>query len=143
MIVAATSGGWDPIHIGHVRLLRDSKKLCDKLIVIVHSDQWLINKKGYVFMPYDERKEILESIRYVDEVVPAIDDNPSVYKSLEYYRPNIFTKGGDRIKSQMPIEEIETCKRLDIKIIYNVGGKKVQSSSELIRKVNNGTCLFP
>jgi glycerol-3-phosphate cytidylyltransferase len=135
MTVVAVSGGFDPVHMGHVYHLRDAKKLGDHLLVILHSDQWLINKKGYYFMRYEERKVILESIRYVDEVVPTVDDKSSVYKSLEHYSPDIFAKGGDRTEIQMPKEELAICKKCGIKIVYNVGGGKIQSSSELVKKV--------
>ena len=58
-IVVAVSGGWDPVHIGHVRLFNEAKKLGDELVVILNNDNWLRKKKGFVFMPQAERKEIL------------------------------------------------------------------------------------
>lgn len=86
-------------------------------------------------MPFQERKEILESIRYIDEVVPCIDKGDTVKKSLEHLKPDIFAKGGDRTPKNMPKAEIETCDRLGIKIVYGVGGEKIQSSSWLINKI--------
>jgi len=133
--VVAVVGGFDPVHVGHIRNFREAKKLGDELWVILQSDEWLINKKGYVFMPYNERKEILEAIRYVDKVVPAIGTSPTCEASLEYYRPDIFAKGGDRTPDNMEQIEVDTCRRLGIKIAYNVGGGKVQSSSWLIDNV--------
>ena len=65
----AVSGGWDPVHIGHVRLFKEAKKLGDQLIVIVNNDNWLMKKKGYIFMPQKERKELIESLKPVDKVV--------------------------------------------------------------------------
>ena len=59
MTVVALSGGFDPVHVGHIYHLKEAKSLGDRLVVILHSDQWLINKKGFVFMPYNERKAIL------------------------------------------------------------------------------------
>ncbi len=138
MRTVAISGGFDPVHVGHILHFKEAKSLGDYLLVILHSDQWLINKKGFVFMPYEERKVILESIRYVDEVVPTVDDDPSVYKSLEYYKPDIFAKGGDRTEGNLPKRELDVCQKHNIKIVYGVGGKKIQSSSELVRNLRKG-----
>src|SRR3989344_4130472 len=68
-VVVAVSGGFDPVHVGHAHLFRDARALGDKLVVILNDDAWLKRKKGYVFMPQHERKELLESIRWVDEGV--------------------------------------------------------------------------
>ena len=135
MIVVATSGGFDPVHVGHIRLFREAKALGDKLVVILNTDDFLLKKKGYIFMKYHERKEILESFKYVDGVIPCIDTDQSVAKTLEQLRPSIFAKGGDRTKNSMPKNEIDICKKLGIKIVYNIGGSKIQSSSWLINKV--------
>lgn len=136
-IVVAVCGGFDPVHIGHIRHFRDAKKLGDILVVILNSDDWLIKKKGYAFMPFEERKEILESIRYVDKVIPYIaDKSGSVSKTLEMLRPNVFAKGGDRNMENIPKSEREVCKKLGIKLVFGVGGGKVQSSSWLLDKTN-------
>lgn len=135
MTVVALSGGFDPVHVGHIYHLKEAKSLGDRLVVILHSDQWLINKKGFVFMPYNERKAILESIRYVDEVVPTVDDDPSVYTSLEHYKPDVFANGGDRVEGNVPQSELDVCSKLSIKVVYGVGGKKIQSSSELAKRL--------
>lgn len=130
--VVVVCGGYDPVHIGHIRQFKEAKALGDKLIVILNDDNWLIKKRGYVFMPYNERKEVLESIKYVDEVVGRIDKDNTVTKTLEKLRPDIFAKGGDRTPNNMPDTEIETCKKLGIRIVYGVGGEKIQSSSWLL-----------
>lgn len=135
MTVVAVSGGFDPVDIGHISHFKEAKNLGDHLLVILHSDQWLMNKKGFVFMPYKERKAILESIRYVDEVVPTVDDDPSVCKSLEHYKPDVFAKGGDRVEGNLPQCELDVCRKHNIKIVYGVGGRKIQSSSELVRNL--------
>lgn len=136
-IIVAVSGGFDPIHIGHIRLLREAKKLGDKLIVILNNDNWLKKKKGYVFISENERKEILESIIYVDEVVitsHAQDpDDMSVSKELEIIRPDIFANGGDRHSTNVP--EVDICQKIGCKMAFNIGaGGKVQSSSWLLEK---------
>ena len=137
-IVVATGGGMDPVHVGHIRHFKEAKSLGDILIVMLQSDDWLIKKKGYCFIPYAERKEILESIRYVDKVIPVIDTDVSVAKTLEELKPNIFAKGGDRTLNTLPKAEIEVCKRLGIKMVFGVGGGKVQSSSWLLNKIKTG-----
>ncbi|HXW52805.1 MAG TPA: adenylyltransferase/cytidyltransferase family protein [Myxococcota bacterium] len=136
-VVVAVSGGFDPIHIGHVRLLKDAKSLGNYLIVILNNDHWLMKKKQYVFMPEHERKEILESLEYVDSVVlTKHQENPSdmsVCQELHDIRPNIFANGGDRLKDNTP--ETAICQRIGCEMVFNVGeGGKIQSSSWLIDK---------
>lgn len=133
----AVCGGFDPLHIGHIRHFSDGKKLGNYLIVMLQTDDWLMKKKGCVFMPYDERKELIESIRYVDEVVPVVDKDMSVAETLAQIKPNIFAKGGDRTIKNIPKSEIDTCVKYGIEMVFGVGGEKIQSSSELIKKVRN------
>ena len=137
-VVVAVCGGFDPIHVGHIKHFREAKKLGDILVVMLNTDDWLTKKKGYIFMSFEERKEIIESIRYVDKVTPVIDTNGSVAKTLEKLKPNIFAKGGDRTMDNIPESEINVCERLGIKIVFGVGGGKVQSSSWLIDKMKRG-----
>jgi len=134
-VVVAVCGGFDPIHVGHIRHLRDAKRLGDILVVMLNDDDWLMKKKDYVFMSFEERKEIIESIRYVDKVVPVIDTDGSVAKTLEKLKPDVFAKGGDRKMDNIPKSEIDVCKRLRIKMVFGVGGRKVQSSSWLVDKL--------
>lgn len=129
MIVAA-SGYFDPVHIGHIEYLTLAKALGDKLVVIVNNEAQTIAKKGKEFMPLKERVEIIKALRCVDEVVVSIDTDPSVCKTLEMIKPDIFAKGGDRYTYEIP--ETPICKRLGIKIIDGLGAK-IQSSSNLIR----------
>ncbi len=130
-IVVAVSGYYDPIHVGHLEQMALAKKLGDKLVVIVNNDKQAILKKGYEFMPFKERMEIVRAIKYVDEVFPSIDTDRTVCKSLETLKPDIFAKGGDRNSGEMP--ESEVCKRLGIKIVDGLGAK-IQSSSDLVKK---------
>jgi cytidyltransferase-like protein len=137
--VVAVSGGFDPIHIGHIRYIKESKKFGDELVVILNNDNWLKDKKGFAFMPEHERKEIIEAIEGVDRVV-LTDHAPgeffidkSVCRTLRTLKPHIFANGGDRKPDGDPIPEVELCDELGIKMIYNVGrGGKVQSSSWLV-----------
>ena len=137
-IIVAASGYFDPIHIGHIEYLEKAKKLGTKLIVILNTDEQAILKKGYVFMPLEERKKILESLKFVDEVFVSIDKDKSVCKSLEAIKPNIFAKGGDRTISNIP--EADICNKHNIKIIDGLGDK-LQSSSELVKKIKKWKSL--
>jgi len=130
-IIVAASGYFDPLHVGHIENLQLAKKLGGKLIVIVNNDKQAILKKGYEFMPFKERMEIVKALRCVDEVYPSIDTDRSVCKSLEAVKPDIFAKGGNRGSKEIP--EGEVCRRLGIKIVDGLG-KKIQSSSELVQK---------
>lgn len=138
----AVSGGFDPIHIGHLRYLQSSKSLANvygmKLMVILDSQEYLIKKgNGHPFYPtYEDREELLNSIKYVDKVVKQI--NCSTAESLEFYKPRIFAKGGDRTLDNLPKEEIDICMKNNITIFTGIGGfDKPRSSSILIRGNNN------
>lgn len=134
-IVVAVSGGFDPVHIGHVRMFNEAKKLGHKLVVILNNDHWLRLKKGYVFMTETERKEIIESFSSVDEVViSSHTENTtdiSICNDLKKVRPHIFAKGGDRHSGNIP--ETPVCEEIGCAIVNDVGrGGKVQSSSWLV-----------
>ena len=143
-ITVAVCGGFDPIHVGHLKHFKEAKALGDVLVVILNSDSWLKRKKGYVFMGFEERKEIIESIRYVDKVIPYVeDDTGSVARTLEQLKPDVFAKGGDRSLETLPQSEVDICKKLGIKLITGVGGEKIQSSSRLIGKANQSSKVKP
>lgn len=132
----AVSGGFDPLHVGHVRLFEDAKKQGDKLVVIINNDHWLKAKKGFVFMPQEERAEVILSVACVDKVVFTAhkpnDTDRSVCRELLRLRPAVFANGGDR-KSTKDIPEAEVCREFGIKMVFNVGrGGKVNSSSWLV-----------
>ncbi len=133
--VVAVSGGFDPVHVGHVRMLEASKALGDRLVVILNNDNWLQAKKGYVFMPETERAEILDAFSAVDEVVisehPPEPDDMSVAGELRAIAPDIFANGGDRKEGNTP--EGEVCEDIGCRMVFNVGGEKVQSSSWLLK----------
>ncbi len=135
--VVAVSGGLDPVHIGHVRMFNEAKKLGDKLIVILNNDNWLRKKKGFAFMPEAERKEVIEAFEAVDEVIltehPENPEDMSVCEALRKIRPHVFANGGDRKPDGDPVPEVYLCEEMGIEMRYNIGaGGKVQSSSWLI-----------
>lgn len=134
--IVATSGGFDPLHVGHVRCIQEAAELKGrggKLIVIVNGDGFLMRKKGFVFMPFEERLEIINAIAGVDYVVGWDDGSQFVSGALEILRPDIFAKGGDRSDPDK-VPEFEVCKRIGCEIVFGVGGReKVQSSSNLTK----------
>lgn len=142
-IVVAVSGGFDPIHIGHVRLFERARALGDELVVILNNDNWLRKKKKHVFMEEVERREVIEALKPVDRVIltgHAVDPaDMSVSRELAELHPDIFANGGDRNEKDAEnpasslYKDINTCKQCGIKMIFNIGdGGKVQSSSWLL-----------
>lgn len=130
------SGYFDPLHRGHINYFREAKKFGDKLFVHIHRDECVKRKKGYCFMPLVDRVAILRSIKYVDNVwICNSNCDGTVVQALEMLKPDIFAKGGDREPSNMPKAELEICEKLGIKIVYGVGGSKIQSSSWLTEKL--------
>lgn len=127
--VVAVSGGFDPIHVGHVRMIQAAAVLGD-VVVIANSDEWLKRKKGYSFMPFDERAEIISALTGVIAVVKADDKDDTVCSTLRELRPDIFANGGDRKVGNTP--EGDVCLELGIVMAWNVGGEKIQSSSWLV-----------
>ena len=125
----AISGYFDPIHVGHLEMIKMAKQLGDYLVVIVNNDLQAELKKGKSFMKEDDRVEIVKSIRWVDEVFLSIDDDNTVRKSLESVQPNIFANGGDRFNDEYS-NEYDICKKYNIKLVDGLG-KKIRSSSEL------------
>ena len=142
-VVVAVSGGFDPIHPGHIRLIHEAKKLGTRLVVILNNDNWLKKKKGKPFMSEKERKEVLEALRDVDKVVltnhkPQASDM-SVSATLAKIKPDVFANGGDRNKKNAAdptsslYTDINTCKKIKCAMVFNVGkGGKIQSSSWLL-----------
>jgi len=131
----AVSGGFDPIHVGHLRMFKKASELAPRLIVIVNNDNFLIEKKGYVFMPIVERLEIIEGFGVVDMVVESIDKDMTVCKTLQWLAEKenlkIFANGGDRNNTDS-IPETDVCREHGIRMKFNVGGGKIQSSSDLV-----------
>lgn len=136
--IVATSGGFDPIHPGHISCIIESKNYGDTLVVIVNGDTFLTAKKGRPFQNLETRSLIVSGISGVDYVVPfEIENDQTVSKALEALKPHVFTKGGDRI-DESSIPEWDTCKRNNIEIISGVGHDKKWSSSWFLNDwVNN------
>lgn len=139
--IVAISGGFDPIHIGHIRYIQAAAKIAGTdgvLVVIANKDSWLKRKKGFAFMGEEERMEILASIKGVDFVIPWDDGTPNVAECLRELRPHVFANGGDR-NSVRNVPEYPICLEIECKMIFGVGGNKIQSSSDLVRSSKDAT----
>ncbi len=128
--VVVVSGGFDPIHIGHVRMIRHASEYGD-VVVVANSDEWLMRKKGYIFMPFEERAEILNSIKGVVHVSSVDDSDETVCEALTRLKPDYFANGGDRKTNNTP--EMNVCEKSNIMMLWNIGGGKIQSSSDLVK----------
>ena len=132
-VVVAVSGYFNPIHVGHLEMIREAKKLGDYLIAIVNNDKQVELKGSVPFMKLEDRVKIVEAIKGVDEVFISIDQDKTVRKSLEAIKPDIFANGGDR-KNINDIPEVKICEKLNIKLVDGCG-KKIRSSSILLKDV--------
>lgn len=132
MPTVAISGGFDPIHEGHIRLIHDAA-LHGDVVVILNSDDWLIRKKGFCFQPWLSRAFILRSITGVKEVISVDDTDGTVLQALRDLEPDYFANGGDRTPANTP--EMVYCLDYGIKPLWGIGGAKVASSSELVKSI--------
>lgn len=135
--IILVSGGFDPIHSGHIHHFKEAKKLGDILIVGLNSDEWLTRKKGKPFMPIEERMAVIRELRMVDCVVPFNDDDSSsidlIKKVLVIHDDVIFANGGDRTAKNIPeIDAFDKDPR--VQFIFGVGGTHKQNSSSWILK---------
>ena len=134
MIISVISGGFDPLHSGHIEYIKSAKKCGERLIVALNSDDWLIKKKGKYFLPFFERQTILKSISYIDEVISFKDDEIGSCKNalidLKAKYPNdhiIFCNGGDRNDANIPEQDVK-----GIEFKFSVGGDDKKNSSSWI-----------
>ena len=129
------SGGFDPVHAGHIRMIRHAAQYGD-VIVIANSDDWLFRKKGFVFMEWERRVEILNAIKGVILVDSVDDSDGTVCEAIKRLKPTYFANGGDRGRSNTPEQTV--CEELKIELLWGIGGEeKLDSSSELAKKVRN------
>ena len=131
------SGGFDPIHSGHIKLIQSAAKF-GNVVVLLNSDEWLKKKKGKEFLPFKERKVILSAIKNVINVIAFDDSDKScikgIKKALKIYSKNklFFANGGDRNSKTTP--ELNFCKNNNINTLWGVGGNKKSNSSSWILK---------
>lgn len=149
-VMVITSGGFDPIHPGHIEYLQKAKELYKNAyhICIVNDDDFLIRKKGFCFQEFQQRAFIVSSLRCIDSVFRCHDTDGTVCETIKElndiakecgYSKVVFAKGGDRFANEIP--EAKVCKELGIEIVDGLG-EKIFSSSELVErsKKHNGVC---
>ena len=138
--VVMTSGGYDPIHPGHISCIQESRSFGDTVVVVVNGDHFLAQKKGVSFQSLPVRVSIVSALKGVDIVVPyETDKETSVIEPLTKICPDVFTKGGDRIDVKT-IPEWECCEKLGIEIKTGVGLDKQWSSSSFLKKWDTRAC---
>lgn len=136
--IIVVSGGFDPLHSGHIAYLNEAKSLGDILVVGINSDEWLIRKKGKAFMNWHDRSKIIKALKSVDYVVNFDDTDDSAIKLLDTvkktWRDNntifIFANGGDRTKDNIPEMSVD-----GVEFVFGIGGQiKLNSSSNLLNE---------
>lgn len=131
--IVCVSGGFDPLHAGHVEMFHQAAAY-GPLTVILNSDAWLLRKKGFVFMPWEQRAAIISELRYVAGVVAVDDSDGTVCEALARVKPRYFANGGDRKSDNTP--EVSLCADLGIDLLWQVGGEKTESSSDIARRAS-------
>jgi cytidyltransferase-like protein len=135
MITVIVTGGFDPIHSGHISYLEAASTEGTRLVVGVNSDEWLVRKKGRAFMPWNERAAIVRGLGCVDEVIAFNDDDGSAIDAIQKvkekypYDQIIFANGGDRTKENIPEMVFD-----DVEFVFGVGGEDKKNSSSWILK---------
>ncbi len=130
------SGGFDPVHKGHIRMFKAAKNMAHKVIVGINSDSWLVSKKEKCFMNYAERAEIISAFSDVDQVMQFSDTDGTALDLLARVQrlyPDCslaFGNGGGRTEDNTP--ERGFCDAYNVEMVWQLGGGKVQSSSELV-----------
>ena len=131
------SGGFDPVHVGHIRMIREAAKYGD-VIVVANSDDWLFRKKGFVFMEFAKRSEILNAIKGVILVDSVDDSDGTVCEAIRRHTPTYFANGGDRGRSNTPEQSV--CESLGVELLWGIGGDyKADASSLLEEKARQST----
>jgi len=126
------SGGFDPVHVGHIRMILEASQYGD-VIVIANTDSWLHRKKGFIFMEWDRRAEILNALKGVVLVDSVDDRDGTVCEAIRRLKPTYFANGGDRGKANTPEQNV--CEELGVELLWGIGGDyKADASSDLVNR---------
>ena len=129
MKVVLCSGGFDPLHDGHLDYLEDANQY-GRVVVALNSDAWLMKKKGRLFMPWSARARLLNALSVVYEVVAVDDEDGTICEALRFMKPDYFANGGDRLVANP--DEHAVCQELHIEELFDIGGPKSRSSSAFL-----------
>lgn len=129
--ILCVSGGFDPLHGGHLSMFQEVMTK-SKLVVILNSDAWLIRKKGFYFLPWEQRANIIKALEGVEDVVAVDDSDDTVCEALKRLQPKYFVNGGDRKPNNTP--EKSLCDALGIEMLWDIGGGKLNSSSDIAKR---------
>ena len=145
--IVLVTGGFDPLHSGHIAYFKEARNLGDMLIVGINSDEWLARKKGRAFMPWNERLCIINNLSMVDEVYTFDDEDGSAKHFIQQVRAHypdsklIFANGGDRTKDNIPEMDINDD---NVEFMFGVGGEdKRNSSSWILQEWKNPKVIRP
>jgi cytidyltransferase-like protein len=137
------SGYFNPLHVGHLRMMEAARRLTGRLIVIVNNDDQQMMKKGRIILPLDDRMQIVRALRVTDEAIVSIDEDATVKHTLRAVREKhpeaelIFANGGDR-SSASRISEADVCEELGITLRFGIGGEeKADSSTRIIAALSD------
>jgi len=146
--VVLISGAFDPLHVGHIKLIQDAKLYAREIVIALNSDEWLAHEKGKSFMPFDERKLIMENVKDVQWVFGFDDADGTACNAIEtmvklYGNVNnkiLFANGGNRNKTNVPEQDL--CKKLGVELIWKIGGN-TQIITEIDRIRNKIPQYYP
>lgn len=125
--IVAVSGGCDIIKCGFIRMLKEANKY-GRVVVILNSDKWLEREKGWILFNWEQRKEVLLALKYVDDVVPVDDlQGGSISEALQTLRPDYYATGHTREEG---IIEADLCQQLGIEVLYGIGGSYIDKSTK-------------
>jgi cytidyltransferase-like protein len=141
VITICVSGGFDPLHVGHLALF-SAAATRGVLVVILNSDEWLRRKKGYCLMPWEDRAKILGALTTVSVVRSVDDTDGTVCEALRRIKPTYFAKSGDRTPETMPETELQTCQEIGTEILYNVCPHTPHSSSAIVAARNGEPAIW-
>ena len=148
--IVLVTGGFDPLHNGHIRYLKTAKSMGDKLVVGINSDDWLTRKKGRPFLSFYDRSKIIQELKMVDYVIEFNDDDGSAKNAIKLCRQTfpgtkiIFANGGDRTRTNIPEMDLESRYLENVEFAFGVGGEdKANSSSWILENWKNAKTERP